>query len=135
MDQNSPYVREGSASYNIEDAGIGTFLADLSEDVSKAGKEGKLKADFPESKNSGSGQTAEITFTNSDENSGFMAYRVLVFFDDKTKLPTRMQLFNWKNETMGIYSYEVLQLNSGSEEATFKSQIQRQLYKLYNHQE
>ena len=135
LDQNSPWVREGSVSHSIEDAGIGPFLADFSKNVSKGAQEKKLKINFQDQKLGESGDTVEVTFEGSDERSGFFAYRILTFFDDKTKLPTRMQLFDWNNETMGVYSYEDLRLNTGPEDAAFKTQIQRQLLKLYNHQE
>ena len=132
LDQNSPWVKEGSASYNIEDAGLGTFLLDYARDVLKALKEKKLQINFPDQKLSEGGDTVEVVFAGSDKTSGYMAYRIVTFFDQNTHFPTRMRLFDWDNEPMGNYSYEELKLNAGPEEAAFKSQIQRQLYKLYN---
>lgn len=131
LDQNSPYVKEGSASYNIEDAGIGAFLTDLSEDVEKASKDGKLKAEFPEATDQG--QSVDIVFEGSSKQSGFMAYRVVVFFDRATNLPIRMQLFDWNGNVTGTYAYEDLKLNTGSTDPEFKKESHRKLFKLYNH--
>src|SRR3989338_2040034 len=56
LDQNSPWIKEGSESYNIEDAGIGTFLYDFTRDVIRASGENKLQVEL-------SGQTSEEGLT------------------------------------------------------------------------
>ena len=45
LDQNSPWIKEGSESYHIEDAGIGTFLVDFAQNVLKAAGENELKVE------------------------------------------------------------------------------------------
>ena len=125
LDQNSPWVREGSEAYNIEDVGIGTFLTDFTEAVRRAETAKELKISFKDE------ETAEVIFQGSKENSGYFAYRVIVFFDPATSLPVKMQLFDWKNELTGVYAYEDLKINLGSEDAEFKQSIHRQLYRVY----
>jgi len=130
LDQNSPWVKEGSESYNIEDVGIGTFLSDFTDAVLRGEKEKKLSVQF--SNETLTGELVDVTFKDTDKNSGFFAYHVKVLFDPVSKLPTEMQLFDWSNQPMGIYSYRDLKVNVGrAEEKEFKSQIDRQLYKVY----
>ena len=131
LDQKSPWVREGSEAYDIEDAGIGTFLADFTSAVAQARDANQLKVNFLESESSIDGETVEVIFDGSDKNSGYFAYRVLVFFDAKTSLPVKMQLFNWNNQLTGTYAYENLKINLAADEAEFKQQINRQLYRVY----
>ena len=128
LDPGSPWVREGSESYNIEDAGIGTFLRDFSDAVSKGEKENKL--DVKASSDS-SGEMMDVTFTDTRENSGYFAYHVVVHFDRVTSLPDRMTLFDWQNRITGIYSYENLKLNVGPEDSEFKRIAQTKLYKFF----
>ena len=129
LDQSSPWVKEGSESYNIEDAGIGTFLSDFKAMVEKASGEGKILSKISEDE---SGQTVDVTFpgTSSGE-SGYFAYRVVVLFDASNHLPVRMSLYDWNEKLTGIYEYTDLALNVGAEDPEFKKLAQRQLYKLY----
>ncbi len=129
LDQNSPWVKEGSASYNIEDAGIGTFLFDFTKAVIKAAVENKLDLKF--SVNTDGSQAADVTFVDSTKDSAYFAYRVVVSFDEKTRLPVRMELFDWEMKPMGVYVYEDLKVNVGPDDEEFKRQIHRQLYKVY----
>ena len=46
LDQKSPWVQQGSASYNIEDAGIGGFLFDFTNAVVQASRDKKIKVNF-----------------------------------------------------------------------------------------
>lgn len=131
LDQSSPWVREGSESYDIEDAGIGTFLEDFTKAVSKAADEKKLKVNFLKPNLPEDGETVEVVFEGSKENSGYFAYRVVVSFDRETELPVKMRLFDWNNQPTGIYSYENLQVNVSPEDTEFKQQINRQLYRVY----
>ena len=125
LDQNSPWVREGSENYNIEDAGIGTFLADFTQAVKKAEAADELKINFENE------ETVEVIFDGSKEGSGYFAYRVLVSFDPATALPVKMRLFDWKNELTGAYAYEHLKINLNPEDAEFKQSVNRQLYRVY----
>ena len=128
LDQDSPWVREGSESYNIEDAGIGTFLQDFAGAVSKGEKENKLSVNVSSDP---SGEMMDVTFKDSREDSGYFAYRVVVHFDSVTSLPDRMTLYDWQDKITGIYTYEDLKLNVGSEDPEFKQLALRKLYQLY----
>ena len=131
LDQNSPWVKKGSESYNIEDAGIGTFLADFNKAVLKARNDHKLRVNFLETAPATGGDTAEVIFDGSREDPAYFAHRVIVSFDARTKLPVKMKLFDWDDEPTGIYSYENLQVNLAPEDAEFKQEINRQLYRVY----
>ncbi len=125
LDQNSPWVRKGSASYDIEDAGIGTFLEDFTAAVAQSSREKKLKVECP------SESFFDVTFLDSKDDDIYFAYRVKVLFDTHSHLPVKMELFDWQNQPMGIYEYRELELNTGQNEA-FKKEINRNLLKVYN---
>ena len=133
LDQNSPWIKEGSASYNIEDAGIGSFLYDFTEDVIKASGEKKLKVEYlgKTDEEGLSGDKVEVTFLETQPDSGYMAYRAQVLFDKTTGLPVKMELFDWQNQPMGIYAYKDLEINVGSDDTEFKKDINRYLLKIY----
>ncbi|MGH7197775.1 MAG: DUF1571 domain-containing protein [Candidatus Omnitrophota bacterium] len=126
LEQSSPWVREGSEAYNIEDAGIGTFLFDFTKAVIRGARENRLKVEFREKK-------ADITFIDSKKDKDYFAYRVTVLFDEENHLPVWMELFDWENRTTGIYAYEDLKINVGIDE-DFKRQINRHLFKIYSPQ-
>ena len=131
LDQNSPWVKKGSESYRIEDAGIGAFLADFTQAVARARDERKLQV-RPAKNNSGDpDETLEVIFDDPGKNPVYFAHRVIVTFDKITALPVKIQLFDWENEPTGIYSYENLKLNLTPEDVQFKQRINRQLYRVY----
>lgn len=134
LDQDSPWVRAGSASYDIEDAGIGTFLYDFVGAVLHAARERKLRVIFSEKKSAGDldGDRVDVIFRNSRKSSIYFAYRVRVIFDGKTGLPVQMELFDWENRPTGIYAYRDLKLNVGLD-GEFKRLINKHLLKVYNH--
>ena len=125
LNQNSPWIREGSASYNIEDAGIGTFLNDFSKAVVKAHEENHLKVDFRED------QTAEVIFDSPVKDPVYFAHRIVVKFDKESGLPLYQELYDWEDKLIGIYSYENFQTNTGSEDPEFRKEINRRLYRVY----
>lgn len=129
LDQDSPYVREGSEAYDIEDAGIGTFLEDFTKVVAKARAAGQLRVKFLPGENGA--ETAEVTFEDPDRSPEYFAHRIVVTFDPGTKLPVKMKFFDWDDRLTGDYAYENLQVNLGAEDAEFKRQINRQLYRVY----
>ena len=133
LEQSSPLVREGSEAYDIEDAGIGTFLTDLAEQTATAAKQGALevKANGRVVRNGIEGEEFDIYFKNTTSESEVMAYHVNVIFDANTHLPVYQELYDWDNQLMGRYVYKELRLNVG-EEPTFKQNIHRTLYNIYN---
>ena len=134
LDQNSPWVKEGSESYNIEDVGIGSFLTDFTQDVIKAAGENKLKVEIfgKTQEDNLTGEKIKVTFLNTNAGSGYPAYRMDVLFDEHTSLPVKMELFNWENERMGIYAYKDLQINVGADDPEFSRQINRFLLQIYS---
>ena len=128
LEQSSPWVREGSESYDIEDAGIGTFLNDFSEMVKKGVDEGKISATVS---SSGTGTDIDVSFPGTTEGGDYFASRVEAFFDAKTGLPVRMRLYDWEGKVTGIYEYKDVKLNIGPEDPEFKKTAHRSLYKLF----
>lgn len=126
LEQDSPWVRKGSESYNIEDAGIGTFLYDFTQAVLAAEKTGSLSA------HEDSLGRWDVTFNVPAENETYFAKRCVVAFDEKSKLPVRMELFDWQGQMIGIYDYKDLKLNVGSLDPEFKKHINRSLFKVYS---
>jgi outer membrane lipoprotein-sorting protein len=132
LDQNSPWVRAGSGTYDIEDAGMGRFLEGFADAVRHAEKEGKLsvKPLGKHDENGIKGEKLEVTFPGTTKSDIYFAYRIIVIFEEGTGLPVGMTLYDWENQLIGTYEYRHLQLNTGHDEE-FKKQIHRQLYKVY----
>jgi hypothetical protein len=129
LEQSSPWVREGSASFDIEDAGIGTFLESLAEDVEAAAKQNRLRAKIL--RDDAEGLLAEVEFADSTKDEDFMARRVEVFFDAASRLPVRMALFDETGFLIGRYAYEELKLNTAAPTEAFRRQAHRKLFRLY----
>ena len=128
LDQNSPWVREGSESYDIEDAGIGTFLRDFAKMVRAGTEQNKIRAQVslkPE------GQEVDVSFPGSTPDGDYFASRTQVLFDARTRLPVRMSLYGWDGKLTGVYEYQELNLNIGADDSEFKRIAERHLYKLY----
>ncbi len=128
LEQSSPWVREGSETHDIEDAGIGNFLQDLSKSAKKGVSEGKIDVKLSQTD---AGTETDVTFPGSLDGSGYIASRVETFFDAKTKLPIRMRLYDWTGKVTGVYEYKDLRLNVGAEDSEFKKIAERKLYKLF----
>jgi hypothetical protein len=125
LDQNSPWVREGSESYDIEDAGIGSFLEDFEKMVRLGEKEGTLRVLWEDE------ATVETLFEGSQEDAGYFARRVVVHFDPKTGLPDRMRLYDWNDEPMGDYAYGDLRIDIGRDDPEFQKLALKKLHRLY----
>lgn len=128
LDQNSPWVKEGSESYDIEDAGIGSFLEDFEEMVLKGVSDGKIEAKTSETPE---GKKFDVSFPGSIDGDDYFASRVTVLFDAQTKLPVRMSLYDWEGRVTGNYEYNELALNVGAADPEFKKIAHGRLYKLY----
>ena len=128
LDRNSSWVREGSESYDIEDAGIGSFLVDFSEMVLKGLREKKIRVQVSENTQ---GQTVDVFFPGTAPDAGYFAYRVVVFFDGVNHLPVQMSLYNWNEKLTGVYEYQDLKLNVGADDPEFKKVAERRLYTLF----
>lgn len=123
LEQESPWVREGSAAYDIEDAGIGNFLHDFSKAVIRGIKENKISVGQKEG-------TVEVTFNGSEKNEDYFAYRIVVAFEPGG-LPVEMELYDWRNELIGKYAYKDLKFDVGPGGDEFRREIDRSLYRVY----
>ncbi len=129
LDQNSPWVKEGSESYDIEDAGIGSFLYDFAEMCIKGAEEKKLAVKIDVSNGE---EIFDVSFPGSkEEDKGHFSYRVVVRFDEASRLPVKMDLYDWNDQPTGYYAYENLKMNPGLDDPEFKKFANRNLYNLY----
>jgi hypothetical protein len=128
LPQDSPWVREGSEAYNIEDAGIGTFLADFEKMVRKGIAEGKIEASLKETPE---GTLADVSFPGTEPKTGYFAQRVEALFDAGSRLPVLQKLYGWDGGLKGTYEYTELALNVGAKDPDFEKIAHRRLYKLY----
>jgi hypothetical protein len=133
LEQDSPWIRQGSASYDIEDVGIGTFLFDFTKAVIRAFREEKLRvvSHGRVNENGFSSEKIEVVFLNSTEDASYFAYRIVTLFDEATSLPVKFELYDWKNEPMGVYLYEGLKLNAGADDSDFRKEISAALYRVF----
>ncbi len=135
LDRNSPWVREGSASYDIEDAGLGKFTADFAAMVGKAAREKKLAVTFLKERPAGKGPMADVRFPGSTPDDIYFAARVVVGFDPETALPVFQQLYDWKGQLIGTYAYRDLRLNVVGRETPFTKIADGQLRKVYENKQ
>jgi hypothetical protein len=126
--QDSPWVREGSASYNIEDAGIGSFLDGYVKSIVKSASTHSLVASIDEVSK---GIRVEVEFKDSKDDETYFAKRIVTYLDYKTKLPIEIELYDWNNKPSGFYKYENLKLNVGADHSQFKKYINKHLYRAY----
>ncbi|MBI3316303.1 MAG: DUF1571 domain-containing protein, partial [Candidatus Omnitrophica bacterium] len=133
LDPGSPWIRKGSASYNIEDVGIGTFLFDFTKAVLRGFREEKLHIVSHGTVREGTflGEKVEVTFVNTEKSAFYFAYRIITLFDSETGLPVKFELFDWKNELIGVYVYENLKLNTGLDDPAFKKEISQHLHRVF----
>ncbi|MBI4432039.1 MAG: DUF1571 domain-containing protein, partial [Candidatus Omnitrophica bacterium] len=116
LPQDSPWIGEGSgSSFNIEDAGIGTFLFDFKKAVEEGERQKKIEVRLQAPL--AAGRFVDVSFPGTQKKSPFFAGRVIVFFDAATKLPTVMKLFDWEGKVIGTYRYDDLKLNVGPDDS------------------
>ncbi|MCG3177221.1 MAG: hypothetical protein MOGMAGMI_02189 [Candidatus Omnitrophica bacterium] len=127
LPQDSPWVREGSAAYNIEDAGIGTFLYDFATAVVTAAERGQLSV-APAGATDG---PVEVSFPGTQKDKIFFAHRIRVSFDPETSLPVRMELYDWQDRPAGTYVYDDLRVDVGPDDPELKKHANRRLYRVY----
>jgi hypothetical protein len=127
LPQDSPWVKEGSEAYDIEDAGIGTFLEDFAAMAEHAAAEGKIETKVTESPE---GAAVDVSFPGARKDKIYFASRVEVLFDAVSKLPTKMKLYDFNGGLSGTYEYAELKLNP-SEDPEFKRLAHRAIYPLY----
>jgi hypothetical protein len=127
LEQSSPYVRVGSEAYDIEDAGIGTFLYDLAAAAAQGERENKLSVFFTDD------NAVDLGFPGFSPDDGvYFASRIVARFDATTRLPVYMELYGRSGELTGTYVYENVALNPGSDTPAFKKEIDRRLYRVYS---
>ncbi len=122
--QDSPWIRKGSASYQIEDVGIGTFLNDIAKAARLSASQDSLRVIWH------SEDKAEVLFLNSKDDEVYFAYRVELEFDASTELPVSMKLYDWDNQLTGEYAYQNIALNP--KPSTIQPQMHRQIFKIYS---
>ncbi len=66
----------------------------------------------------------EVQFPK-EPRSHYYCYRSLLNFDIETKIPIRVQVFDWENRLIGDYGYENLRINAGLSDADFEPQNRR----------
>jgi hypothetical protein len=57
----------------------------------------------------------------------------MVLFDGENSLPLQMELYDWRDQPIGFYSYNEFKADLGAD-AEFRGQIHRQLYRIYSHE-
>ena len=124
LPQSSPWVREGSQNFDIEDAGLGTFLKDFGAAVRRAQKENKLSVETD-------GRVFDVKFPGTVMDEDYFAARVKLRFD-ANGLPVHQELYDWSGRLAGIYDYRDQKLNVGPDDPALKKRLNRFLYRVYS---
>jgi hypothetical protein len=124
LDPNDPRVKENS-NHSITEAGIGNLLtryAERWESERKINQTAVKVAEYEYNKRRCWRVETTHPLGTSDK---FAFYRNVLYFDKETKLPTRVECYDWPRkegaagELIEVYSYVNVRLNPGLGDETF----------------
>jgi len=130
LSQDSPWVRQGSASFDIEDAGIGSFIEGFAEDIRHGLSRQRCELRILEAGQDG--VSVEAVFPDYGKDHTYAAHRIKAFFDARTHLPLKMELYGTDEVLIGSYAYQDLRIDVGSHNPSFLREINRALEKVYS---
>jgi hypothetical protein len=123
---NDPRVMKNSR-HSIMETGIGNMIAIISRtyEIDRQLPENQVKVTFADYAFQQKPCT-RMEVTHSVFNAQLYSHRCVVFFDKETKLPVRVEVFDWpkangnpNGELLECYSYINLKLNVGLTDASF----------------
>jgi hypothetical protein len=124
VDPNDPRVFEHSR-HNIYEAGIGNMIEQLIRAFEKERLIGKTQLTASEY-NYNNKRCYRLEATRSERNKDFYCYRTIVYIDQETKLPIRMENYDYPTassppggDLMEMFCYIDLRLNTGLKDGHF----------------
>lgn len=115
-----PLAMQGSR-HPITEAGLGFLIKLLGDNFRKGWLSGELewKAGGEEMIYGRKTLVVEARFPKKS-NHGYYCYRSILNLDLETKIPIRVQVFDWEDRLIGDYGYEHLILNAGLTDKDFE---------------
>ncbi len=124
LDPDDPRTRE-SSNHSITEAGIGHLIeryAKLWEQERALNRTAVKLSTYDYNKR----RCTRVEATHADNRDGrFPAYRTVLYFDQETHLPIRLELYDWprdggeRGELIELYAYVNLRLNVGLGDEAF----------------
>jgi len=123
IDPNDPRVFEHSR-HNIYEAGIGNMIEQVTRAFEKERQIGKTQLTVAEY-NYNNKRCYRIEAMRVDRHREFYCYRTVIYVDQETKLPIRMENYDWPTTTSPqgdlteLFCYIDLRFNTGLKDAHF----------------
>lgn len=94
---------KSKSRHTVKEAGLGIAIKNLIDQYDLADKKGDLKIEVK-------GEEIKAFFP---EGKGYYAGRIITFIDQELNLPTRISIYDWKDNLLETASYTQLKLNVG----------------------
>jgi hypothetical protein len=123
VDPNDPRVFEHSR-HNIYEAGIGNMIEQVIRAFEKERLIGKTHLTSAEY-NYNNKRCYRIEATRTERNKDFYCYRTILYVDQETKLPIRMENYDWpttgspQGDLLEMFCYIDLRFNTGLKDGHF----------------
>ena len=119
LDPKGSLIMKGSR-HPVTDSGIENIVKLIKGNLEKGLKahEINLKEQGEEKIYGRTTKRIEVIFPKS-KAKGYYCYRALINLDAETKLPVRVQIYDWDDTLLESYGYEAIKLNAGLTEADF----------------
>lgn len=106
------------ARHTIYDSGIGHIVELVKHNYALIQKTGKGSIVY-EKKEMFDGKNTLLFRAELPEGYGFYAKKIIVNFEEKTKLPVKITVYGFKNEFLESYAYSNLKFNTGLTDKDF----------------
>jgi hypothetical protein len=119
LDPKATLIMKGSR-HPVTDSGIENLVKLIRKNLNKGLKTGEAdcRSLGEESVYGRRTLKVEITFPVNPQR-GYYCYRAVLNIDALTKLPIKVQIYDWDNALVESYGYEALRLDAGLSEADF----------------
>lgn len=120
LDITDKTVTEGNR-HSIKEFGIGGFLEKYIKDFNKGIKRKEIYVEvLPWERFGETGSQVELILKNKKKLKNYYAYRTLVSFSDRTRLPVEIKVFEEDGGLLEYYLYKDLRTNIGMTEDDFE---------------
>lgn len=119
LDPTGTQAMENSR-HSITEAGLHNLVHKIAANLRRGLRAGELVSkDHGEQKVYGR-KTRELEgILPKDASKGYYCYRCVVHLDIETKMPLKIQIFDWEDRLVECYGYELLNLNPGLSDKDF----------------
>jgi outer membrane lipoprotein-sorting protein len=119
LDPNG-YLAMENSRHPITEAGLHKLVDRIASNIRRALRSGELTSNDHGEQTVYGRKTRELEgILPKDASKGYYCYRCIVNLDIETKMPIRVQIFDWENRLVECYGYERLKVNPGLSDKDF----------------